>query len=1086
MSTQRRARTNRLTRSHTRAASLSFACSAAMIAGLLAPSGALAQTQESAVALSPATSTRVASPTNAADLDVMFVGAHPDDEAGRLSVYGEWAETYGAKVGVVTVTRGEGGGNAVGPEEGPALGLIREREERQAVARGGISDVYNLDDVDFYYTVSEPLTREAWSTDSLEKLVRVIRMTTPEIVVTMDPAPTPGNHGQHQEAALLALEAYRIAGDPGAFPKQIADEGLAPWTVKKIFLNNARGSAAGRGETCPTVFTPQRPTQNIYGVWAGRTSTATGTTWAQTERLAQRQYASQGWTGFSDAPSDPTQIACDYLVQVDSRVPYTRGDLSPTAADPSTMLQGALLPAAGGLPLGTGLEFTGADFQVVPGQSTVLTATVTAPSSSSLSNVVIQPTVPAGWTVTPAQQPISSVDAGSSVSRAFTVIPPASASATNSRFLVSASVTSDQGAGYSDREFEVVPPVRGSQQLLPQVSAFQQWAQENDYPQMEGFVKPVLTLASGGERTVSIDVRNFSDSAQAGSVTLNLPAGFSADAATKTYSGLAGGASTSIDFVVRNTDASLATSNQGGDYDYTVTTVAGAVSSQTPGALELVPATAVGAAAAPTLDGVIAAGEYVTGPLDIGRLWEGAACDSAADCGGEAYLTRSGDDIYIAVKVIDDTLGTVLPKTDCKRHWRTDSVEIAIDPDGTSENTSTTFKAYVFPTTQGSGACFGRDADNRQGEGNLVAPGMEVASSVSSPYAGYVVETKIPASALPHTIDPEHMGLNLFVYDSDTQDLTGQTRLGWSTWGGVQGDPYRWGTASFPGWTPPAVSTQSPLFGFAALSSLASPQSIEQSVRTGVPLAGKPAAAADKAASAVWAWPEAGVLQVALDARSAGKLRLFALADDGSVVGSSESRVDQNTRRLELNAPGAQRVVASFAADSGGSTASAVSIADARITSDTQVALSVPSVEKGRQHEAQVTVSSKLLAPTGTVELRADGTIVGSVDLASGVAKFDLTNQLSAGEHLINASYLGSDVMLPSSSSALVTVTATGGETQAEKTPGQGIDKGGAARTGGGQLGNTGSSDWTLVILLGMSLAAGGILLRSRNRFVRR
>lgn len=102
---------------------------------------------------------------SAADLDVLFIGAHPDDEASRLSTYGQWNEEYGVETGVVTITRGEGGGNAVGPEEGPALGLIREAEERRAVSRAGVTDVYNLDEVDFYYTVSAPLTGEVWGED---------------------------------------------------------------------------------------------------------------------------------------------------------------------------------------------------------------------------------------------------------------------------------------------------------------------------------------------------------------------------------------------------------------------------------------------------------------------------------------------------------------------------------------------------------------------------------------------------------------------------------------------------------------------------------------------------------------------------------------------------------------------------------------------------------------------------------------------------------------------------------------------------------------------------------------------------------
>jgi LmbE family N-acetylglucosaminyl deacetylase len=78
----------------------------------------------------------------------MFIGAHPDDEAGQLAMLGYWKEAYGIESGVITVTRGEGGGNAVGLEEGPALGILREAEERRAVGWAGIEHIYNLDAVD--------------------------------------------------------------------------------------------------------------------------------------------------------------------------------------------------------------------------------------------------------------------------------------------------------------------------------------------------------------------------------------------------------------------------------------------------------------------------------------------------------------------------------------------------------------------------------------------------------------------------------------------------------------------------------------------------------------------------------------------------------------------------------------------------------------------------------------------------------------------------------------------------------------------------------------------------------------------------
>src|SRR5512144_2215178 len=99
-------------------------------------------------------------------LNVLFVGAHPDDEAFTIPAFGQWLEDHGLKTGVVTITRGEGGGNAVGPEEGPPLGILREGEERRAVGMAGIQDIFYLDKVDFYYTVSSPLTEQIWGHDS--------------------------------------------------------------------------------------------------------------------------------------------------------------------------------------------------------------------------------------------------------------------------------------------------------------------------------------------------------------------------------------------------------------------------------------------------------------------------------------------------------------------------------------------------------------------------------------------------------------------------------------------------------------------------------------------------------------------------------------------------------------------------------------------------------------------------------------------------------------------------------------------------------------------------------------------------------
>jgi hypothetical protein len=223
--------------------------------------------------------------------------------------------------------------------------------------------------------------------------------------------------------------------------------------------------------------------------------------------------------------------------------------------------------------------------------------------------------------------------------------------------------------------------------------------------------------AQRGSRRVGVDVTNYGTQTESGEVSLQLPAGFRASRESVPYTGLAPGETIRVTFRVRNTDASLPTSNQGGtlgDYDYTITTTSSGGTSQTRPALELVPVAEVADTAAPVLDGEIGANEY-SAEIDISRLWEGTACETAEDCSGTGYVTRSGNALYVAADVTDDVLGTVLELSDCKRHWRTDSLEIAIDPTGTSENTSTTFKAAVLPITAEGSACAARDADNRQG-----------------------------------------------------------------------------------------------------------------------------------------------------------------------------------------------------------------------------------------------------------------------------------------------------------------------------------------------------------------------------------
>lgn len=754
-------------------------------------------------------STTERSVTAPVDLDVLYIGAHPDDEASVLSTFGQWHSSHQVRTGVVTVTRGEGGGNAVGDEEGPALGQLREAEERRAVGKAGITEIFNLDKADFYYTVSSALTEQGWGhDDTLARMVSVIRQTRPEIVITMDPSPQPGNHGNHQLAARLAIEAYRAAADPAAFPEQLTRERLSPWSVSRLFFNGMRlplGEAQGQiklGRDCESAANPADSPGRVYAVWAGRPAPDGRGLWAKVEREAQREYATQGWAGFPDRPTDPQQVGCDYFTEIAGRVPHAADDGGPDA-----MLHGALLEPPGGLPLRTGLTVTAPNYRMVGGERTTIRVEVTAPEEVALPDVMVTPRGPPGWAIS-GNGALGTVAPGQSRAMEFTVAAPANA--TQGRAWLSTELTSAGRKGYAETALEVTTAVRAEQRPLPQVAEFQLWAQRVGVPAIADSVPPVLTVPSGGSREIGVLVHNDSGTAQSGSVELVPPAGFRVDPPEQPFNSLPSGQSTTAMFMVRNTDAGLRTGMQGGDYRYRIITrTTDEMSATTHPAWELIPSTTVmQTTAAPTVDGVANPGEYPGRPLSLSSQWEGDACSSAADCSATAQLSWHGDTLYALIAVADDVAGSKLAPADCKRHWRTDSVELAIDPRGSSENTSTTFKLATLPITDdpaaGNPPCYLRDADNHQGFGRQTAPGVEVVSRVDERYAGYTVEFAIPLAVLPMALDPQRVGLNLLVYDSDTQDKTGQTRLGWSTWGGVQGDPYRWGLARFDGYTPPA------------------------------------------------------------------------------------------------------------------------------------------------------------------------------------------------------------------------------------------------------------------------------------------
>lgn len=173
---------------------------------------------------------------------LLVVAAHPDDEDTALLTL--VARGMGGESAYLSLSRGEGGQNLIGPELGVGLGLIRTRELLAARGVDGGRQFFTRA-YDFGYTRSLDETLRLWPKEVLlEDAVRVIRRFRPQVVVSIFPGQPHPNHGQHQAAGVTAHEAFPLAGDPNALP-QLREEGLLPWTPQVLYRSGFRDAGAG-------------------------------------------------------------------------------------------------------------------------------------------------------------------------------------------------------------------------------------------------------------------------------------------------------------------------------------------------------------------------------------------------------------------------------------------------------------------------------------------------------------------------------------------------------------------------------------------------------------------------------------------------------------------------------------------------------------------------------------------------------------------------------------------------------------------------------------------------------------------------
>ncbi|MHC2991851.1 LmbE family protein [Pontibacter sp. HJ8] len=164
---------------------------------------------------------------------VLYVAAHPDDENTRFIAYLANEELY--NTGYLSVTRGDGGQNLIGPEIREGLGIIRTQELLQARRTDGGRQFFTRAN-DFGYSKNPEETFAIWDKEQvLSDMVWVIRKFRPDVIITRFSPKTSETHGHHTASAMLASEAFDAAADPKRFPEQLKH--VTVWQVKRVLWN---------------------------------------------------------------------------------------------------------------------------------------------------------------------------------------------------------------------------------------------------------------------------------------------------------------------------------------------------------------------------------------------------------------------------------------------------------------------------------------------------------------------------------------------------------------------------------------------------------------------------------------------------------------------------------------------------------------------------------------------------------------------------------------------------------------------------------------------------------------------------------
>lgn len=228
---------------------------------------------------------------------VLYVAAHPDDENTRLIAY--LRNEMHADVTYLSITRGDGGQNLIGTELREDLGLIRTNELLKAREVDGGKQLFTRAN-DFGYSKHHDETLVIWEKDKvLSDVVRAIRKTQPDIIITRFDTTGGTTHGHHTASAKLAIEAFDLAANSDAYPEHFED-GLDPWQAQSIFWN----AYSWRGVSEDVLNHPELITLEV-----GNQNTLLGYTYDELAALSRSNHKSQG---FGSSPRYGAQV--EYLI----------------------------------------------------------------------------------------------------------------------------------------------------------------------------------------------------------------------------------------------------------------------------------------------------------------------------------------------------------------------------------------------------------------------------------------------------------------------------------------------------------------------------------------------------------------------------------------------------------------------------------------------------------------------------------------------------------------------------------------------------------------------------------------------------